>query len=167
MNYDIYNIHKQILDFNKTIIANGFQVLTEATKRAEELSDSFLKSVDSLSDEDKEMARDWYENSKKLITDLKQSVDEVLEVDVTDKETPKKMIGVFEKAVDNAFDSASAVRDQNAKYTSKLKETLPKEGQMVFDFIQESVDNGIDTVKTTVRNSFALANDILEKNRKQ
>ena len=165
MVYDIHNIHKQVLDFNKTIIANGFQMLTEATRQAGEFSDSFLKSVDCFSEENREMVRNFYENNKKLMKDIKKTVDDALEIDITDKDTVQKTIGIFEKAVDSAFDNAAVIQAQNAKHASQLKEALPKEGQMVFDFIQESIDNGIATVKTTVQNSFALANNILEGNR--
>ena len=160
-------MNKQLIDFNKKVLNTGFQMLSEATKQSEEMTRLALRNADYMPEESKKAIEELYRNGQKMMSDFKQTTEQMLNVDISSKEAPEALLGVYEKACNNALAQAEILQSQNAQHTVKLKNMLPKEGLLVTKFYEETVNNGLDYVKGTIKNGYALAHNLMESTREK
>ncbi|NQU63988.1 MAG: hypothetical protein HQ517_06855 [SAR324 cluster bacterium] len=161
---DFTNINKQILEFNKNVFASGFQILEDVTEQSETFTNSFLSNAAYIPEENKKVFHNFFENSKKQIDTLKETLDDALEIDLMSQDAPKKSVDLLKKTVQSVFDNVSTVQTQSAETLSKFNATLPQEAQKIVKFCEKTVTGGLDGFKETVNKNLNLADGILKTN---
>ena len=154
-------IAQDILDFNKNAVKTSFDALSSFSDQTAKAADQLLGAVPNVPEEGKKAVGTLFKENQKGLTNLKNSVDAGIEIDLTSKDAPVKGIEVMESFYNSAFTQASAMQKEAVELFTKTSDQLPKEVQPVVEFWNQALSSNVQTFQGLVTKNFEFAKKVL------
>jgi hypothetical protein len=151
-----HEFSKGILDFSKSVVKTSFDALGAFSAQAARMADSVLGMAPSAPEEGKRAVGIYFQESQKVLANLRKYVDTELELNTTAKDAPVKNLEALETLYNDLFSQAVEIKNEANSLLEKGTGQLSKEATSVVDLWRESVDGGFELFHKCMSRDFEL-----------